>query len=136
MLRRLVRQGVVRVDKIGNAFACQLNRDHLAAEHIIGLAQLQETLLKRIEDRLESWSFPPVYAAVFGSATRGSATVDSDLEILLVRPEGTDSDTWEAQVSELAADVTRWTGNDTRPLDSLRVKSRPAAAMSPSCGLS
>jgi len=117
VLRRLAKQGVVRFDRIGNAFAYQLNRDHLAAEYIIGLARLQETLLKRIEDRLESWTYPPVYAAVFGSAARGSAAAESDIDLLLVRPEGADSDAWEAQVNELAADVTRWIGNDTRPLE-------------------
>jgi predicted transcriptional regulator len=117
VLRRLAKQGVVRFDRIGNAFAYRFNRDHLAAEHIVGLARLQETLLKRIEDRLASWTCPPVYAAVFGSTARGSATTDSDVDLLLVRPKGADGDAWEAQVNELAADVTGWTGNDTRPLE-------------------
>lgn len=37
VLRRLGVQGVVREDTVGNVYAYQLNRDHLAAEHIIGL---------------------------------------------------------------------------------------------------
>ena len=117
VLLRLVKQGVVRSDKVGNAFAYRLNRDHLAAEHIIGLADLQEKLLKRIENRLESWRPQPVYAAVFGSAARGSMTVDSDLDLLLVRPENADEALWETQVNDLTADITRWTGNDTQPLE-------------------
>jgi predicted transcriptional regulator len=117
VLLRLVKQGVVHSDRVGNAFAYRLNRDHLAAEHIIGLANLQAKLLKRIEDRLESWRPPPKYAAVFGSAARGSMTVDSDLDLLLVRPDDTDDVSWEAQVNDLTADVARWTGNDTRPLE-------------------
>jgi predicted transcriptional regulator len=117
VLQRLVGQGVVRSDRVGNAFAYQLNRDHLAAEHIIGLARLQETLLKRVQDRLESWQVPPVYAAVFGSAARGSMTVDSDVDLLLVRPDDVDDRLWETQVNDLVADMTRWVGNDTRPLE-------------------
>ncbi|MFE6617002.1 nucleotidyltransferase domain-containing protein [Amycolatopsis sp. NPDC057786] len=117
VLRRLVKQGVVVSGRVGNAFTYRLNRDHLAAEHIIGLAQIRRTLLERIEDRLESWEVPPVYAAVFGSVARGEMTEDSDLDLLLIRPDDADDDRWEAQVHELAAEVTRWTGNDTRPLE-------------------
>lgn len=117
VLRRLVRQGVVLSDRVGNAFAYRLNREHLAAEHIIGLSQIRKTLLERIEDRLESWEIPPVYAAVFGSAARGGMTEDSDVDLLLIRPEEADDDRWETQVHELAIEVTRWVGNDTRPLE-------------------
>jgi len=117
VLLRLAKQGVVLSDRVGNAFIYRLNRDHLAAEYIIGLTDLQGKLLRRIEDRLESWKLPPVYAAVFGSAARGSMTVDSDLDLLLVRPDEADDTLWEAQVNVLTTDVTRWTGNDTRPLE-------------------
>lgn len=117
VLLRLVKQGVARSDKVGNAFTYRLNRDHLAAEHIIGLADLQDKLLKRIEDRLESWRTPPVYAALFGSSARGSMTADSDLDLLLIRPDHADDALWETQVNDLTAEVTRWTGNDTQPLE-------------------
>ncbi|MFC9252235.1 nucleotidyltransferase domain-containing protein [Amycolatopsis thailandensis] len=117
VLRRLTKQGVVESDRVGNAFAYRLNRDHLAAEYIIGLARIQKTLLERIEERLESWQVPPVYAAVFGSVARGEMTQDSDLDLLLIRPDDADGDRWAAQVDEMAIEVTRWTGNDTRPLE-------------------
>ncbi|MQA61794.1 MAG: nucleotidyltransferase domain-containing protein [Actinophytocola sp.] len=117
VLRRLTTQGVVLSERVGNAFAYRLNRDHLAAQHIIGIAQLQETFLERLRDRLESWEAPPPYAAVFGSAARGSMSPDSDLDLLLVRPDNVDDDQWEAQVDALTATVTRWTGNDIRPLE-------------------
>ncbi|MGH3544691.1 MAG: nucleotidyltransferase domain-containing protein [Mycobacteriales bacterium] len=116
VLQRLTEQGIVHSDRVGNAFAYRLNRDHLAAASIVALARLQETFLKRLEDRLRSWEIPPRYAAVFGSAARGSMTVDSDLDLLLVRPDDAQDDQWETQVNELVSDVTRWTGNDTRPL--------------------
>ncbi|WP_245394657.1 nucleotidyltransferase domain-containing protein [Amycolatopsis keratiniphila] len=66
---------------------------------------------------MESWQVPPVYAAVFGSVARGEMTEDSDLDLLLIRPDGADDDRWETQVDELAVEVARWTGNDTRPLE-------------------
>jgi predicted nucleotidyltransferase len=117
VLRRLVRQGIVHADRVGNAFAYRLNRDHLAAEHVIGLAGLRGKLLQRIESALEAWKTRPKYGAVFGSAARGSMTVDSDVDLLLVRPDEADQDHWALQVDGLAADVSRWTGNDARILE-------------------
>jgi len=117
VLLRLTRQGVVHSERIGNAYSYRLNRKHLAAAPIIELARIPQTLLQRLEDRLESWTCPPTYAAVFGSAARGTMSPDSDLDLLLIRADDTPIDTWEEQVGELVADVTRWTGNDTRPLE-------------------
>jgi hypothetical protein len=117
VLQRLAKQGIVHVERIGQAFAYRLNRDHLAAEHIIGLAQLPRTFLGHLEDRLMSWRVPPVYAAVFGSVARGSMTVDSDLDLLLIRPDDVDDDLWHRQVDHLITEVTRWIGNDARALE-------------------
>jgi len=117
VLLRLTRQGVVHSQRVGNAYSYRLNRQHLAADPIIQLARLPRTLLQRLEDRLNSWAFPPTYAAVFGSAARGTMTEDSDLDLLLVRADDTPIHIWDEQVADLVADVSRWTGNDTRPLE-------------------
>jgi predicted nucleotidyltransferase len=117
VLQRLTGQGIVRADRVGNAVAYRFNRDHLAAEHIVGLAGMREKLLERIEAALASWKPKPLYGAVFGSAARGSMTVESDIDLLLVRRDDTDEDRWALQVDGLAADVSRWTGNDARILE-------------------
>ena len=117
VLLRLTRQGVVHSQRVGNAYSYRLNRQHLAADPIIQLARLPRTLLQRLEDRLNSWAIPPTYAAVFGSAARGTMTEDSDLDLLLVRADDTPIHIWDEQVADLVADVSRWTGNDTRPLE-------------------
>ncbi len=117
VLLRLTRQGVVHSQRVGNAYSYRLNRQHLAADPIIQLARLPRTLLERLEDRLNSWAIPPTYAAVFGSAARGTMTEDSDLDLLLVRADDTPIHIWDEQVADLVADVSRWTGNDTRPLE-------------------
>lgn len=115
-LQRLVAQGVVTADRVGNAYSYRLNREHLAAEHVIGLANLMSALLARLTARLEAWDPQPVYAAVFGSAARGGMHFDSDIDLLLVRPGTADEESWEEQVQALTADMTRWTGNDARAL--------------------
>lgn len=117
VLRRLTSQGVVLSERIGNAFAYRFNHDHLAAQHIVGLARLQETFLARLEDLLESWQTPPVYAAVFGSTARGQMTTSSDIDLLVVRPHAAADAEWEDQVNDLATTVTRWLGNDTRVME-------------------
>jgi predicted nucleotidyltransferase len=117
VLRRLTGQGIVLSERVGNAFAYRFNHDHLAAQHIVGLARIQETFLDRLEGLLESWLSPPVYAAVFGSAARGQMATSSDIDLLLVRPRAASDAEWEDQVSDLAVTVTRWLGNDTRVME-------------------
>lgn len=116
VLQRLATQGIVLSERVGNAYVYQLNRDHLAAGHVIGIAHLMSALLARLTAHLERWATPPVYAAVFGSAARATMTADSDIDLLLVRPGGTDDEPWDEQVHALAETVSRWTGNDVRPL--------------------
>lgn len=116
VLKRLTRQGIVLADRVGNAYTYRLNHEHLAAEHVVGLANLMNTLLARLTIELDAWDPKPVYAAVFGSAARGTMTARSDLDLLLVRSAGADERQWDAQVHALAETVTRWTGNDARPL--------------------
>ena len=109
MLRRLAAQGVVSAERVGPAFAYRLNRAHLAAEPITALAGIRATFLTRLEQLLASWSQPAAYAAVFGSAGRGTMRPDSDIDLLLVRSDGPD-DTWDAQVNDLVSTVSAWTG--------------------------
>jgi predicted nucleotidyltransferase len=117
VLRRLTAQGIVKADRVGAAFSYRLNREHLAADHIVGLANLRTEFLRRLEGTFESWPQPPIYAAVFGSAGRGAMRNDSDIDILLVRADDCEEASWADQVDELVQTVTRWTGNDTRPLE-------------------
>jgi predicted nucleotidyltransferase len=117
VLLRLTRQGIVQSTKVGGTYTYQLNREHLAAGPIIQLAHLAQMLFLQIEKYLDDWDLRPQYAAVFGSAARGTMAEESDIDILLVRPDNAPIDIWDAQVSALTSDVSRWTGNDVRPLE-------------------
>jgi predicted transcriptional regulator len=127
VLTRLVVQGVVLADRVGNAFAYRLNTNHLAAEPIQALGKLRSTFFTRLERHFEDWQEPPVYAAVFGSAVTGTMTLHSDVDVLLVRNHDSSDTIWSDQVGELATMVTGWTGNDTRvveyTIDQLRAAS-------------
>lgn len=115
VLNRLAVQGVVTATRVGSAaITYALNREHLAADSIIALARQGAMLRDKVQARLEGWDYPPSYAAVFGSWARASATTESDVDLLLVRPPDTPDDPWSEQVGRLEDEVSRWTGNDAR----------------------
>ena len=116
VLRRLTAHGTVRSTRIGNAYTYRLAEEHLAYPHVLGLARLFDEFLERLEAALGKWAIQPVYGAVFGSAARGTMTVHSDIDLLLVRPDDAAEDIWDRQVSDLLTAVSGWTGNDVRDL--------------------
>jgi hypothetical protein len=116
---RLAEQGVVARRSAGNANLYQLNRDHVAASWIEGLASLPAQVLDRLRDAINEWRQPPVLVVLFGSVARGEATRGSDLDLLVVRPAdcGPDEPVWQQQLSMLQTHASAWTGNDTRILE-------------------
>lgn len=118
-LDRIMRQGIVRRERAGRAYLYRLNREHLAAPWIEGLASLRLQLIERLRDTLRSWQLQPVAAVLFGSAARGDAGRESDLDILVVRPSDCQPDdpTWREQLMSLESSGVAWTGNDVRLLE-------------------
>lgn len=115
-LQRLCEQGVVLKEQKGPLGLYRLNRDHLAAPYILGLANLKSELLERMTKTITQWEIKPVFAAIFGSAARGEMHLDSDIDIFIVRPDKmeADDDLWVSLHTELSDCVTKWTGNDAR----------------------
>ncbi len=116
---RLAEQGVVSRRSAGNANLYQLNREHVAASWIEGLASLPAQVLDRLRDAINGWEQPPVLVVLFGSVARGQATPESDLDLLVVRAADCDPDEsiWQEQISTLQANASAWTGNDARVLE-------------------
>lgn len=99
----------------------RLNRDHVAAPGILALAEMWATLVQRIRDELGSWAPSATAACLFGSAVRGEATADSDIDILLIRDDpaasGADEPLWDEQVERLTERVNAWSGNTCEVLE-------------------
>ncbi len=112
-LQRLVDQGLVIRTDAGSAHLYALNREHVGAPVAELLAGLRPALFSRLEQRIARWEERPVHASLFGSTSRGEGSIDSDVDIMVVRPGSLAEDdaTWRAQIDELARDVRRWTGN-------------------------
>jgi predicted nucleotidyltransferase len=116
---RLVAEGVVSRRAAGAAHMYRLNREHVAAPWIEGLASLREQVLTRLRDHVREWQLPPRVALLFGSVARGDAGLGSDLDILVLRRRGCDAgdNTWRDQLLDLQQSASTWTGNDTRVLE-------------------
>jgi predicted nucleotidyltransferase len=116
---RLVGQGIVSRRAVGGAHLYRLNREHLAASFIEGLAGLRELLIARLRERIAGWEERPRFALLFGSVARGDADAASDIDLLIVRPRDVDPDgaAWRSQLLELERDATLWTGNDARVVE-------------------
>lgn len=118
-LNRLATHGVVTVEEAPPAKLYRLNHRHLASPYVVGLAQLRDEFVERLRERLSTWDPAPTYVALFGSAARGDMREDSDIDLLVVRPDGVDTDdeAWAEQLRILVADASAWTGNDVRPFE-------------------
>jgi hypothetical protein len=89
------------------------NREHLAWPAIEQLAGIRARLLERIRGTVAAWPIAPLHVSLFGSAARRDGDSESDIDVLLVRPDGVgeDDEAWESQVGTLRAAVGSWTGN-------------------------
>lgn len=129
VLNRLTGQGVVLHDEVGRTHTYRLNTEHLAAEPIMALSRLNSTFQSRLGQHLDGWGTTLRYAAVFGSAATGRMTLESDIDLFLVRAaDSEDDDAWEQRLTELARLVTAWTGNDGRIVEYAEDEFRTAAA--------
>lgn len=121
-------RGLVIVERAGQARMCRLNRQHLAADAIVALVTLRSQILERIRLEVESWELQPAHASLFGSVARGEGTSDSDLDVLVVRTDDVDGESWERQLSTSGERLQLVLGNAVSWFDVSRADLRRAAA--------
>lgn len=113
-LLRLADQGLVLGEERAQAVFYTANRQHLAWPAVETLTSLRATLLDRLREELGGWTLPPMHASLFGSTARGDGDLESDIDLLLLLPDGVDEDEppWADQVDRLRERVRAWTGNN------------------------
>lgn len=118
-LEDLVLNGVVLREHVGRAHLYTLNRNHLAAPAVLALANLRHELQARMQTEVSTWVVAPYATWMFGSAARGDAEVDSDIDLLIVRPDRVDDgdQPWLQQVATLSEHLHEWTGNSCEVLE-------------------
>lgn len=120
VLARLATQGVVLVETPARYPVYRLNRDHLAVPHIEALTRVRDEIVGHIRTEVDGWAVEPAHASLFGSFARGTADAESDIDVLLVRPEPPaelDEDEWLEQLDRLDRLIRAWTGNAAQIID-------------------
>lgn len=112
-LSRLADQGVVHAQGRTTAIFYEANRDHLAWPAVELLVGMRTVLLDRLKAMLDSWQPRPVHASLYGSFARGDGDASSDIDVLLIRPNGMDEDEqpWGSLGDTLRDRIQAWTGN-------------------------
>lgn len=127
VLARLVDHGLVMVTEAGPSLLYTANRHHLAWPAVQALMTMRQRFIERLTSSVAAWEIEPVLVGLFGSAARGDGGVDSDIDLLVVRPDPVsdaldqDSDAtarlWGEQVSALRDEARSATGNHIHVLE-------------------
>lgn len=100
-LDKLVHIGIVVATAIGNSKRYELNRSHALWPVVeLGLETSARTEDK-IGDLVRNAVGTDAVAAVYGSFARGEAGPNSDVDILIVWPNGTDTDVQDEAISAI-----------------------------------
>lgn len=104
-------RGLVLVDIAGRSKMCRFNNEHIGANSIVELLTLRERMIQLMRSEISLWAIQPLHSSLFGSAARGSGDTESDLDVLLVRPEEAPTAEWEQQKYLSATLLRRKIGN-------------------------
>lgn len=119
VLADLAAAGIVLRESHPPAYAYWVNRDHVAVAAIEILSDLRGRVMERIVAAVSGWAVQPVAVWLFGSAARGSGGLDSDIDLLVLRPDCVEEDdpTWRQQLDVVTDKVSLWSGNDCQILE-------------------
>lgn len=119
VLPRLVELGVVERRDVPPAAMFRLVRDHVAGQALLGLARSHDAVLDTMGRLAGELVRPPVEVIVFGSFARREATADSDVDVVVVRPDDIeeDDDAWAGSLDAWRLQVGRLTGNRVEVLE-------------------
>jgi len=111
-LVRLRDAGLVLTESAPPALLYRANRDHLALPAITELLHLNDRLRQQLAKKVTRWAIQPVSVVLYGSVAREEAGLESDVDLLVVRPDAVPPDDalWSEQLSSLSESLSRWTG--------------------------
>jgi predicted nucleotidyltransferase len=113
VLRRLAKNGLVDADRVGNAVQYRMNRDHVLASGVEQLLSGAQAVEARLQEFTASCSPAPEAVVLFGSFARRDGDSDSDIDVLVIRPDAihADDSQWAEVRLGIAKHLERWTGN-------------------------
>jgi predicted nucleotidyltransferase len=119
VLPGLVELGVLERREVPPSSLFRFVPDHVASRAVLALARASETVLEDLGHLATSLLVPPLSVAVFGSFARREADAESDIDLLVVRPDDVDEDDekWAASMERLHTDGRHLTGNRLEVLE-------------------
>jgi predicted nucleotidyltransferase len=124
VLPGLVELGLVERREVPPSSLFRLNRQHIAAKAVIELARSHDIALERIATAARNLQVPPASLIIFGSFARREADRHSDIDALIVRPDGVDEDdeTWATGLEQWRDVVRSVTGNRVEVIETDRAE--------------
>lgn len=120
----LVELGLVDRREVPPSSLFQLNRKNLAASLVVELSRSRDLALEAMGVAAADLSTPPASVIIFGSFARREADRHSDIDAVMVRPDGIDADddTWTASVEQWREAVRAITGNAVEVVEADRAE--------------
>jgi predicted nucleotidyltransferase len=124
VLPGIVELGLVERREVPPSSLFRLSRDNVAARLVIELSRSHAIALKQMGAAALELTIPPASVIIFGSFARREADRHSDIDALIVRPDGIDEDddTWTAGVEEWRQRVRTITGNPVEVIEADRAE--------------
>ena len=119
-LERLSQHGICNREQLGGRSLYSLNYEHVLYQAVRAALEANDLFVKRLRDTLSSWEPHPVAGVLFGSAARRGGDIESDIDVLLIRPKMSSTvrkRAWAPQVHDLRTQVHSWSGNHLQALD-------------------
>jgi len=127
VLPSLVELGMVERFEVPPSSQFLLARSSVAAQAVIELSRVRENAIERLELAAAAMTPPPESMIIFGSFARGEAGVDSDIDVIVVRPDSVDEDD-----DDRATALESWRGEATsitgNPVEVVEVSRDEAAS--------
>jgi predicted nucleotidyltransferase len=118
ILPQLVRLGIAERREVPPTALFRFVHENVASRFVLGLSRSRDYVLGELGRRAETLAVRPLSVVVFGSLARGEADEGSDIDVLIVRPEGIDDDdNWSASVEQWRRSARLLTGNRVELLE-------------------
>lgn len=111
-------QGLVNMENAGNSYVFRINRENEIVRRILALAfELEPEMINTLADKFyEGLGKSLISVILFGSVARGEETAESDVDLLLVLKNGTDTGKAESKTGEISHEAYRAFGCSIVPV--------------------
>lgn len=119
VLPGLVELGLVERREVPPSSLFRLSRQNVAAQVVVELARSHDIALQQMGAAAGELPVPPVSVIIFGSFARREADRHSDIDAVIVHPDGIDAedDSWAAGVEQWREAVRAITGNPVEVIE-------------------